>query len=92
MKSIADEVLTFRLDFSGARAGLDKPGAFTRAGAVEENLTARGHSFPEPLPEFLVAANVSWEIDIWKKLRNAQCAAYLRYLGTAEVGTMWRLA
>ncbi|MFO0976773.1 MAG: TolC family protein [Planctomycetaceae bacterium] len=70
--------------FFGARAGLDKPSAFSRAGAVEENLTARGHSFPEPLPEFLVAANVSWEIDIWKKLRNAQCAAYLRYLGTAE--------
>ena len=70
--------------FLGARAGLDKPGAFTRDGAVEENLLARGHSFPEPLPEFLVAANVSWEIDIWKKLRNAQCAAYLRYLGTAE--------
>lgn len=70
--------------FFGARAGLDKPGAFTRDGAVEENLTARGHSFPEPLPEFLVAANVSWEIDIWKKLRNAQGAAYLRYLGTAE--------
>lgn len=70
--------------FLGGRAGLDKPGAFTRAGAVEDNLTARGHSFPEPLPEFLVAANVSWEIDIWRKLRNAQSAAYLRYLGTAE--------
>lgn len=70
--------------FFGARAGLDKPGAYTRAGAVEENLLARGQSFPEPLPEFLVAANVSWEIDIWRKLRNAQCAAYLQYLGTAE--------
>ena len=68
----------------GGRAGLDKPGAFTRAGAVEESLSARGNSFPAPLPEFLVAANVSWEIDIWKKLRNAQSAAYLRYLGTAE--------
>ena len=70
--------------FFGSRTGLEKPGAYTRAGAVEENLTARGRSFQEPLPEFLVAANVSWEIDIWKKLRNAQCAAYLRYLGTAE--------
>ena len=68
----------------GSRAGLEKSGAFTRAGAVEENLLAHGNSFPEPLPEFLVAANVSWEIDIWKKLRNAQTAANLRYLGTAE--------
>lgn len=70
--------------FLGARAGFDKPGDYTRDGAVEENLTARGRSFPAPLPEFLVAANVSWEIDIWKRLRNAQNAAHLQYLGTAE--------
>ena len=70
--------------FFGGRAGLDKPSAYSRAGAVEENLLANGVSFPNPMPEFLIAANVSWEIDIWKKLRNAQCSAYLRYLGTAE--------
>lgn len=70
--------------FFGSRAGIDKPSAYSRAGAVEQNLLARGVSFPQPLPEFLVAANVSWEIDIWRKLRNAQCSAYLRYLGTTE--------
>ena len=70
--------------FFGGGAGLDKPSAFSRAGAVEENLMANGRSFPRPLPGFLVAANVSWEIDIWKKLRNAQNSAYLQYLGTAE--------
>ena len=96
LKILAEEIQISRNDvyrrrgaylpfgFFGARAGLDKPGAFTRDGAVEENLMARGHSFPEPLPEFLIAANVSWEIDIWKKLRNAQSSAYLTYLGTAE--------
>ncbi len=70
--------------FLGGKAGLDKSGAYTRNGAVEENLTARGKSFSEPLPDFLVAANVSWELDIWGKLRDAQRAACLRYLATAE--------
>lgn len=69
----------------GAGAGIDKPGTFTRAGAVEDQLEIRpGQGFPEPLPDFLIATNVSWEIDIWKRLRNARSAAALRYLGTAE--------
>ena len=69
----------------GAGAGVDKPGRFTRAGAVEDQLEIRpGQGFPEPLPDFLIATNVTWEIDIWKRLRNARSAAALRYLGTAE--------
>jgi NodT family efflux transporter outer membrane factor (OMF) lipoprotein len=65
-------------------AGLDKTSAYSREGAVEEQLNAREESFPEPLPDFLVAARISWELDIWRKLRNAQDAAALRYLGTQE--------
>jgi NodT family efflux transporter outer membrane factor (OMF) lipoprotein len=69
----------------GSRAALEKSSRFTREGAVEEELeVAPGKHFPEPLPDFLVAANVAWEIDIWKKLRNARSAAALRYLGTRE--------
>ena len=68
----------------GARAGLEKSGEYTREGAVESNLSANGKSFPDPLPDFLVGTRVSWEIDIWKKLRNARSAAALRYLGTAD--------
>ena len=68
----------------GARAGAEKSGDFTREGAVESNLMASGKSFPDPLPDFLVGTNVSWEIDIWKKLRNARSAAALRYLGTND--------
>lgn len=69
----------------GSRAGIDKASRFTREGAVEDQLdVAPGKPFPEPLPDFLLAANVSWEIDIWRKLRNARDAASLRYLGTAE--------
>ena len=70
--------------FFGARAGAEKSGEFTREGAVESNLLASGKSFPDPLPDFLVGTNVSWEIDIWKKLRNARSAAALRYLGTRD--------
>lgn len=69
----------------GAGAGLEKPGEHTRAGAVERQLeVADGRGFPEPLGDFLVAANLSWEIDIWKRLRNAQRSAAMRYLGTQE--------
>ena len=68
-----------------AGAGVDKVGRATREGAVEENLEIEpGREFPEPLPDFLVSAEVSWEVDIWKKLRNAKKAAVLRYLATRE--------
>ncbi len=68
----------------GAGAGVEKSSAYSREGAVEEHLDARGKSFPDPLPDFLVATNVSWEIDIWRKLRNARDAACLRYLGSID--------
>lgn len=73
--------------FVGLRAGadLDKPSLFTPQGAVENQLQPfPGKNFPEPLPNFLVAADVTWEIDIWRKLRNARDAATLRYLGTQD--------
>ncbi len=69
----------------GARAGIDKVGRYTRAGAVEDQLQiSPGRGFPDPLPDFLISTNVSWEIDIWRRLRNAQRAAAFRYLGTQE--------
>ncbi|MCA9260580.1 MAG: efflux transporter outer membrane subunit [Planctomycetales bacterium] len=69
----------------GAGAGIEKSSRFTRAGAVEDQLTvAPGKGFPDPLPDFLVAADISWEIDIWRKLRNARDAACLRYFATRE--------
>jgi NodT family efflux transporter outer membrane factor (OMF) lipoprotein len=45
---------------------------------------APGKAFPDPLPDFLLAANLSWQVDIWKKLRNARKSAMLRYLSTTE--------
>lgn len=43
-----------------------------------------GGSFPNPLPNFLIAGEVSWQIDIWRQLRNARDAQGLRYLGTVD--------
>ncbi len=69
----------------GGGAGVEKSGRHTRDGAVENQLeVAPGRDFPDPLPDFLVGANVSWELDIWHRLRNAQRAAAMRYLGTQE--------
>lgn len=69
----------------GGGAGLENPSRYSRAGAVEEQLEiAPGRRFPEPLPDFLAAANISWELDVWHKLRNAEDAAAMRYLGSAE--------
>jgi len=69
----------------GAGAGVEKSSRFSRDGAVEDQLLAApNRGFPEPLPDFMVATNISWELDIWRKLRNAQDAACMRYLGSAE--------
>ncbi|WP_302120234.1 TolC family protein [Allorhodopirellula heiligendammensis] len=69
----------------GAGAGVEKPSLFTPLGAAEEQLQPLpGVNFPDPLPNFLMAANLSWQIDIWNQLHNAQYAACLRYLGTRD--------
>lgn len=66
-------------------AGLDKAAQYTRDGAVEENLEIQpGKPFPKPLGDFTIGAFFSWELDIWKKLRNAKKAAASRYLATIE--------
>ena len=39
---------------------------------------------PKPLPDYYAMATASWEIDIWKKLRNARKSAAYRYLATTE--------
>jgi NodT family efflux transporter outer membrane factor (OMF) lipoprotein len=68
-----------------AGAGAEKAGEFTRNGAVERGLPIREEQrFPEPVPDFMVAARASWELDVWKQLRNQKKAAMLRYLGTEQ--------
>ncbi|MFM8359170.1 MAG: TolC family protein, partial [Verrucomicrobiota bacterium] len=69
----------------GGSAGLEKVGARTRNGAVEENLEVEpGRRFPEPLPNYALSADFDWEVDIWRKLRQERDAALQRYLATRE--------
>ena len=69
----------------GGGASLNKYSLFTLNGADNaENTLPNGSHFPQPLPNFLVATDLSWQIDIWRQLRNARDVAALQYLGTAE--------
>lgn len=69
----------------GAGVGAEKPGRFTREGAVEHNLEIEeGREFPEPLGDYKIGVVASWEVDIWRKLRNAKDASQLRYLAANE--------
>lgn len=77
------EYLPF-VNLQGA-AGVERAGRYTRNGAVDETTEIEpGKAIPTPLPNFLLAANASWQVDIWKKLRNAKKAALMRYLSTTE--------
>jgi outer membrane protein, multidrug efflux system len=69
----------------GIEAGLDKSSRYTIKGANEEaNDIVVGQKNPSPLSNYIAGANISWEIDIWKKLRNAKKAAVFRYLASMD--------
>jgi NodT family efflux transporter outer membrane factor (OMF) lipoprotein len=63
----------------GARTGLDRHSLFTPLGAVEKNVEVLpGQHFPDPVPDYLLGFNLSWQLDIWHELRNARDAAEQR--------------
>lgn len=67
----------------GAGAGVEKTPRYTRSGSVDAtNEIVPGKAFPDPLPNYLAAANISWEVDIWRKLRNAKKSAVYSFLST----------
>lgn len=69
----------------GSGASLDKLSDNTPVGAdLSQIVTPHGGNFPNPIPNFLVAGNISWQIDIWRQLRNARDSQGLRYLGTID--------
>ncbi|OOQ58767.1 TolC family protein [Mucilaginibacter pedocola] len=75
------------LPFVGVKAGagLDKVARYTSRGAMEANTEIKpGKEMPDPLPDFVVSAYASWEVDIWHKLHNAKKAAVMKYLATQE--------
>jgi NodT family efflux transporter outer membrane factor (OMF) lipoprotein len=68
-----------------ASSEVEKVGEYTRNGAVEKNLNIHeDNSFPEPLKNFSAGFSASWEIDVWKKLRNAKKTTVLEYLASIE--------
>ncbi len=70
---------------AGLGAGVDKVGRYTSQGASDAtNEIMPGKAFPDPLQNYMFGVNVSWEIDIWKKLRNAKKSALYKYLSTIE--------
>lgn len=68
-----------------AGAGGEKSAQFTRNGAVEEGLDIKeGKSFPKFLGDYQFGLQASWELDVWKKLRNATQVSVLEYMASVE--------
>jgi outer membrane protein, multidrug efflux system len=65
--------------------GVEKVGRYTSQGAGDASTEiAPGKEVPDPLTDIAGAVYANWEVDIWKKLRNAKKAAISRYLSTIE--------
>lgn len=69
----------------GGGAGVEKTGRYTRLGAMEATTEIEpGKEMPDPVPDFMVTALASWELDIWNKLHNAKKSALTKYLSSVE--------
>ncbi|NMM47901.1 TolC family protein [Marinigracilibium pacificum] len=69
----------------GAGAGLDKKARYTPFGASEATTEIEpGREMPDPVQDYKFGAYAHWEVDIWKKLRNAKKSAVKQYLATVE--------
>jgi len=65
--------------------GVEKAARYTRDGAVDATTDIEpGKKIPEVLPNSMLVANASWEVDIWRKLRNARDAQISRYLASID--------
>ena len=69
----------------GIGAGANKSAKYTLDGALEENVPiVEGDENPNIIPDYGLVFNTSWEVDIWRKLRNSRDAATARYLASIE--------
>ena len=69
----------------GASAEKERVGEYTRNGAVEEALDVKeGKSFPKFVGNYQFGLVASWELDVWKKLRNATKVAVTEYMASIE--------
>lgn len=62
-----------------AAAGVEKVGEHTSQGVGDEQA-----GLAQNLGDFAFGLQGSWEVDVWKRLRNGAKAANLRYLATIE--------
>lgn len=68
-----------------AGAGIEKVGLYTSQGAGDASTDITpGQGVPDNLGNFYLGLNTTWEIDVWKKLRNGKKAAFTRYLESIE--------
>lgn len=65
-------------------SSIEKSGKYTFNGMSEEDIKDNKVESPRSIGEQSIIANFSWELDIWRKLRNAKEAAVKRYLSTVE--------
>ena len=69
----------------GPSLSVERTPRYTRNGAVDASTDILpGKEIPNPLPNYFLGANISWELDIFKKLRNARKSAIYRYLSTID--------
>ena len=69
----------------GGGAGIDKVSRYTSQGAADAATEIRpGVATPDILPNLFFGPKVSWEVDIWHKLRNSKKAAVYSYLASIE--------
>ena len=65
--------------------GVDKKGRYTAPGASEATTEIEpGKEMPEPMTDFTVGFKATWEVDIWRQLRNGRDAAAKRFLASNE--------
>lgn len=65
--------------------GVDKVGRYTAQGALEATTEIEpGKEMPEPMTDFTIGFKASWEVDIWRQLRNGRDAAAKRFLASYE--------
>ncbi|SNR89910.1 efflux transporter, outer membrane factor (OMF) lipoprotein, NodT family [Methylobacillus rhizosphaerae] len=69
----------------GAAAETERTAKYTRNGAIEENLDIKeGKAFPKYFGNYQFGLVASWELDVWKKLRNATKVATMEYMASIE--------
>ncbi len=64
--------------------GADKVGQYTVKGASQEMSTIKGNKISDPVGNLMLGVFATWEVDIWRKLRNARKSSIYRYLATQE--------